>query len=552
MADLRYLKKRRLGWYFQIAVPQKLRGALGKATITASLQTRDLNEALTRRWSKLVEVQELFARVERRPPSDEPLDPEALLELDEYARALYIQTLRTMQAEAHRGERAWGRAELEAAHTELFAAYDEGASAPVAELLSEYCSVREIVPASAMYRQVRDALLLARDQAVIGRLRALDGKTTNDLDTFLQQVLVDPVSLKPLQAKTSGRGGVTFGEAAHRFIAERQRDPQFALTGQTKEIYETAFRLFDSWAKQPTLDSVDRAAASRFLDTVAKLDPRWGRGPGAKKLSFAEIVSRFGDHPTGLSATTVNRYGTALALVWKHAEERFGYEGKNPWKEQSRSTVKRRGNSETDKRGFTPAEIGQLLARRPTVAPPKHNVASALPWLVLIAAYSAMRLNEICGLSVESVREADGLYYFNLTKAKTGAGVRPVPVHSKILDAGFLSYCDAVGGGSLWPALKPLGPDKKPSKYATKAFIKYRRALKLVDVDSVTSRDRLDFHSLRRSAITALRRARIHEDEVSELVGHEYGRQTYGGYADRQQLDRLKAVVEAIRYDSSI
>lgn len=150
MATLRYLKKRRLGWYFQIAVPQKLRGALGKATITASLQTRDLNEALTRRWHKLVEVQELFARVERRPPPAEPLDPQALLELDEYARVLYRQTLRTMQSEAHRGARAWDRAELLAAHSELFDAYDSGTAAPVAELLSEYCAVRGIVPFCAI------------------------------------------------------------------------------------------------------------------------------------------------------------------------------------------------------------------------------------------------------------------------------------------------------------------------------------------------------------------------------------------------------------------
>jgi hypothetical protein len=97
--------------------------------------------------------------------------------------------------------------------------------------------------------------------------------------------------------------------------------------------------------------------------------------------------------------------------------------------------------------------------------------------------------------------------------------------------------------------LKPGGPDGKRSWYVSKRFTDYRRSLGLTDIDKATRRERLDLHSLRRSAVTALKHASIAEHEVAEIVGHDHPRITYGGYADRQRLKRLKAVVEAIRYD---
>ncbi len=162
--------------------------------------------------------------------------------------------------------------------------------------------------------------------------------------------------------------------------------------------------------------------------------------------------------------------------------------------------------------------------------------------------YVAMRLNEICALDVEDVKETAGILFFELTEAKTEAGVRVVPVHSAIIDAGFRDYCRAIKNGSLWPGLKPGGPDGKLSWYVSKRFTDYRRKLGLVDIDKVTLSDRIDFHSLRRSAITALKHANVPEHDAAEVVGHEHPRVTFGVYPDRQQLARLKDIVEAIRY----
>ena len=233
---------------------------------------------------------------------------------------------------------------------------------------------------------------------------------------------------------------------------------------------------------------------------------------------FAELSARFGNHPTGLAAVTTNWYAIALGLVWRYAERRLGFEGKNVWQGQMRPATKHRGNSGTGKRAFTASEVAKLLERRPEVAPAK-DVPATLPWLALIGAYSGMRLNEVCELEVDDVKETAGIFYFDLPKAKTGAGVRVVPIHSKILEGGLLEYRKAVGKGSLWPALRPGGPDKKRSMYVSKRFTDYRRALGLIEIDKITGRDRLEFHSLRRSAITALKHAGIPDTRLPKLLG---------------------------------
>ena len=549
MADTRHLKRRHETWFFTLAVPRDLRAKLGRDRIVLSLKTRDLREAQDARWVKRAECTEMFAKLRggHTPVTAEPLDPQALADINEVALLTYREALGKMETDARQKVRFWDPAELSTLGAEIWQAIEKDNFAPVAKPLAAFCEQHNVSAGSNLYRELGQALLLARLSAIKGRQKALEeGKVSDEPKTFIGPVPIDLMTLQPV--RSPGRRGLIFAEVARRFIAERQRDPAFALTAQTKGQYEAAFRLFDQWARQPRLDGVDRRNASDFLDAVASLDPRWGRGPGVKELSFAEIVARHGGHKQGLSAKTVNRYAMALSMVWQFAEDRDDFDGKNPWPRQRRSTAKRRGSSELDKRPFTPAEVRKLLERAPAVTV-ANDVPTTLPWLTLIGAYSGMRLNEICELEVEDVKETGGIWYFNLTASKTDAGVRVVPVHSSVLGAGLLDYRNGIAKGPLWPGLRPGGPDGKRSWYVSKRFTDYRRGLGLVDLDKVTERDRLDFHSLRRSAITALKHGGIREHEVAEVVGHEHPMITFGVYPDRQKLTGLKAIVEAIRYD---
>jgi integrase len=180
----------------------------------------------------------------------------------------------------------------------------------------------------------------------------------------------------------------------------------------------------------------------------------------------------------------------ALGQVWKHAEKRLAFEGKNVWPGQTRSTKVHRGNADSGKRPFTPTEVRKLLEQRPTLA---LDAANSLRWVVHIGAYSGLRLEEIASLTISDVQLADGLHYFKVTKSKSKAGVRIVPIHSEVLAAGFLAYRDALKDGSLWPSLKARRLDGKRGRRTTKLFANMRRGLGLVDIDTVTGTTALTF-----------------------------------------------------------
>lgn len=553
MADRRYLKRRGETWYYQRAVPADARKRWRwPSPIIETLGTRDLTQAQAERWKVhakwQVRIDQATGRQSPKLPTHAEIEAAALEEFHTTLRVLdeigvSDEAGLTQLIEAN--QRKLDLAEPSKHHPEVAKLHQDAArklGIPVANIYVESAGSGRIVD--------RDyALIRARIAAIQARRKALAGIVPEEPQSFGRKS-VDPVTLRPVLPRRGAKGGPKFADVAARFIAEKQRDPAAALTAQTVGQYEAAYRLFDSFAKQPCLGDVDRSLASEFLDKIANLDPVWGRSPATKKRSFAEIMEAYGKGARGLANKTVNRFAMALGMVWQFAEDRDGYGGGNPWSRQARPTGKRRGNGKTELRAFTPGELRKLLARKPLIVPKKHDTMSAMPWLVLIGTYGGMRLNEICSLDVDDVKQAGGIWYFDITEAKSEAGVRCVPVHSCILQAGLLDYRKRLKkGGQLFPGLRPGGPDDKLSWYASKRFTVLRRDLGIEDVDALTGRDRINFHSLRRSATTALKHARIPEHEAAEILGHDHPQVTFGVYPDKHKLRELQRIVETIRYE---
>ncbi|WP_267224125.1 tyrosine-type recombinase/integrase [Dyella silvae] len=79
-----YLKRRKLGWYVQLPVPQRHQAAMGTKVLTRSLQTRDEVEAHKRRHRVIADLQQLIAQV--APAAPRALTPEVILESATRAR----------------------------------------------------------------------------------------------------------------------------------------------------------------------------------------------------------------------------------------------------------------------------------------------------------------------------------------------------------------------------------------------------------------------------------------------------------------------------------
>jgi integrase len=101
-------------------------------------------------------------------------------------------------------------------------------------------------------------------------------------------------------------------------------------------------------------------------------------------------------------------------------------------------------------------------------------------FLPLLGAYAGLRLEEGCQLNVDDVGSENGVAFLSVRPGdgkplKSRAAVRRVPLHSVLIDAGFLQHVeDARRKGSVlvFPELdgRRGGPDQRLGAAVTKAF----------------------------------------------------------------------------------
>jgi integrase len=106
-------------------------------------------------------------------------------------------------------------------------------------------------------------------------------------------------------------------------------------------------------------------------------------------------------------------------------------------------------------KAFTSEEARSILAA--TLLPPPHRLGVeqvlARRWIPWLCAYSGARVNEISQLRKEDVQSIEGVWCLRITpEAGTvkGKAVRIVPLHSHIIEQGFLAVVDARDPGPLF------------------------------------------------------------------------------------------------------
>lgn len=134
-----------------------------------------------------------------------------------------------------------------------------------------------------------------------------------------------------------------------------------------------------------------------------------------------------------------------------------------------------------------------------------------LVYAPILALYSTMRSNELSSLYTNDIKELDGVYFFDINNndektTKTKKSKRYIPIHQKIIEAGFLDYykhMNKQGNVRLWTNLKKIitNPDNDKGRYGKEIGVWFN---KLVD-DYVTKDLSRVFHSLRKNAIDSLK-----------------------------------------------
>ncbi|MDI3307179.1 MAG: tyrosine-type recombinase/integrase [Acetobacteraceae bacterium] len=252
---------------------------------------------------------------------------------------------------------------------------------------------------------------------------------------------------------------------------------------------------------------------------AATLEGITGRVAGA----FATHLAR-----TKKERGTANNTLYALSAYWRWLMQKH-FVAANPWAGQTLGEGPSRDSAE--ERPFTDAEMVKLLT---------GGADAVLLAGMRVAALSGLRVEEMHQLRIRDCQ--DGA--FSVTRSKTPAGIRKVPIHSDLVSTvAWLSK-----GKRDDDYLFPSNAKGWRSDAMTNRFRTLQKKVGVLD-RSAGRRSLVNFHSFRRWFISKAEQAGIPLDTVALVVGHRRNNVTFGVYSrDPAALWANKvACVEAVK-----
>ncbi|MBU2935011.1 MULTISPECIES: site-specific integrase [Pacificibacter] len=251
-----------------------------------------------------------------------------------------------------------------------------------------------------------------------------------------------------------------------------------------------------------------------------------------------EIMARAEKLPpekVGLSVGTINRHLEHLGQIveWASDEGIAVNPNLKPRKLRRKDTVR-----DCDKKqAFTEAELRRLFKTPVWVGSKSEHYQTehgseifrnGIYWSPLIGAFTGARREEVAGLAPTDIVERDGIPCFNiedseLRRIKNISSKRIVPIHSRLIELGFLDFVSkarAKGQIDLFPDLREPATGKHGRKLG-------RRMRQIIDDDFGVEGAGLSFHSLRHYVQSILEHVPEVTDKVlRDVVGHE-GKDTH-------------------------
>lgn len=181
----------------------------------------------------------------------------------------------------------------------------------------------------------------------------------------------------------------------------------------------------------------------------------------------------------------------------------------------------------------------------------KFRVAQpAKYWLLIISLYTGARLEEICQLDPnEDIYQGEGgIWAFDFNEEidtskslKTKSSKRVCPIHSKLIELGFLKYVEQVKGN---PA-KRLFPDAT-IRDGRKGKNIGKQANYFINTN-VGIKDKT-LYCFRHTMATKLKRMMVEEPIAAAVLGHQHGGITYSRYGKNYLLEVLHEALEKVDF----
>lgn len=335
------------------------------------------------------------------------------------------------------------------------------------------------------------AALLDRMHELFGPLCRLMARRANGDYGADRLAAILPAWEKPSATPREVQPAVSLMGIFDRYVAERQPSAATVKAWRRHVEHLKTFVGHDDATRVSTLDVL------AWKDALLARKTRSGTTLSAKTVGETYIAA----------ARTVFGYGLDQRLV-----------AENPV-----TGVRVRGPKKTRLRdpGLTDGEAKTILEatlKLPTGLSPER--ARALRWVPWLCAYSGARVNEMTQLRREDVTEVDGVWVVHITPeagSTKDSLDRMVPIHSHLIEQGFLEVVQAAKPGPLFydPKRHRGGSEGNPqSKKVGEALARWVREVGVTDPNVQPN------HGWRHRLKTVARVAGIDAETRDAIQGH--------------------------------
>jgi integrase len=240
---------------------------------------------------------------------------------------------------------------------------------------------------------------------------------------------------------------------------------------RTLKQYFSFARLFVTITGKRDVTKLRQSDAAKFREMLYKLPKSWGKSSRDATATLEDMQARAAKLPpekVGLSIGTLNRHLDHLQQVvaWADNEGIAIHEKLRPNKLRRREPE--RANEKRDQ--YTTEQLRRLFthpvwtgshSQYYQLAAGSEIYRNGMFWVPIICAYTGARRAEICGLPTTAIKVENGIAYFDIDvseerRLKTKASKRRLPIHSRLIELGFMDHVKAqrqAGSKLLFPDL---------------------------------------------------------------------------------------------------
>jgi integrase len=179
-------------------------------------------------------------------------------------------------------------------------------------------------------------------------------------------------------------------------------------------------------------------------------------------------------------------------------------------------------------------------------------------WGLLLALYTGARLKEICMIKLSNIKqdtESKVLYIdYSLrcnkdVSLKTKNSYRKIPIHSDLIQLGFLKYVRHLQEQGHEYLFQSLQSSRTKERKLGRWFNKVLLSSANINIEDGT---RKSFHSFRHTLINYEKQKGLNEAMFCEIVGHSSGNSIHKGYQREYCLSHKKKELNKVIFDIDI